>query len=280
MPILKKLKQLYKIEKVIIVADRGIGSSANLQALTSHGFDYIVGAKLRTASKSIQAQAIANDGFTALYHGSNNDNCRYKIIDNKEQSWVVLHSAKRASKDKYDRDILVARAQEMLQKSAINCKRGARKFIKSDKVKSILDIDKINNEALYDGYYALSFSDKTMNADAIADSYHKLWMIEESFRTMKSFFEIRPMFHWTTSRIKGHIMLNFLALVLHNNLLLDLKKKLKDVSHEILRNAIEHMQRSTLDINSCTFYSYPRLSHVQKSIINLLGITYELKQTL
>ena len=57
-----------------------------------------------------------------------------------------------------------------------------------------------------------------MNAQEIAAAYHNLWRVEESFRTLKSFFSTRPMFHWTAKRISGHIMLNFIALVLEVDL--------------------------------------------------------------
>ena len=99
-PTLNCLKEEFQINKLYIVADRGIGSQANLDAIKSAGFNYVVGAKLRSAGKSIQQQAIDPKGFCNL---SNDDDIRsYKFIQNKSQSWVVLHSTKRALKDQAD----------------------------------------------------------------------------------------------------------------------------------------------------------------------------------
>jgi transposase len=271
LPVLQRFKAQFGVDKVIIVADRGIGSRSNLTGLKEAGFDYIVGARLRSASKEIQAKAIDRDGLNSLYH-NNEDAHSYKFIDNADQSWVIMHSSKRALKDQADRQRLVEKAASMVASSAIKAKRGANKYIKQSATKAEIDWDKIHRDALYDGYYALTVSDKSMSAQDIAAAYHQLWMIEESFRTMKSFFEIRPMFHWTPQRIKGHVMLNFISLVLENNLLLALKERIGHISHELIRDAIDNMEQSILQINDARFITYSTLTTLQKDILEILHI--------
>lgn len=48
--------------------------------------------------------------------------------------------------------------------------------------------------------------------------YHSLWKIEESFRISKSDLKIRPMYHWTESRIRGHIALCYISFAMMRQL--------------------------------------------------------------
>ena len=270
-----QLKKKYNIDKVIIVADRGIGSGANLQEIKAAGFDYVVGAKLRSSGKAVKEEAIDPKGYKQLFGSDklgDEDIRKYKVMKLKDCTWIALWSGKRASKDREDRNRLVARAKEMLASNQLKDRRGAKKYIQSDKSNHSLDLEKIEQDARFDGYYALSFSDETMSAEAIASAYHGLWKIEESFRTIKSFFEVRPMFHWTAKRISGHIMLNFISLVMENNLLLKLKELTDDVSHNKIRDAIAGMQHSILKIGSKNFASYATLESLQKIILKTLNI--------
>jgi len=178
LPVLEKLKAQYKINKLIIVADRGIGSKENLKKIKDAGYDYIIGAKLRSAAKNVQAEAISEDKFINL-STTKDDIKRYKFIKNSEQTWVILHSSKRAQKDRADRERLLEKAQEMLvNKSSLSNKRGARKFIKTSEAASnnaTLDTKKIECDTKFDGYYAISFSDNNMSVKDIASAYHGLW---------------------------------------------------------------------------------------------------------
>lgn len=274
---LKRLHEQFHIQKLVIVADRGIGSKANLEAIKNAGYDYIVGAKLRCASKNLQAEAISEDGYLSLGHTQDiNDNQRYKMLKNGDQDWVILHSSKRARKDQSDRVKLVERAKEMLQNKSLSNKRGAKKFIKGvkDDTSSLcLDEEKIYNESKFDGYYAISFSDTNLSAEMIANAYHGLWMIEDNFRTLKSFFEVRPIFHWTKRRIEGHILMNFLLLVMENYLLEACRHEgLFHISHNILRKEIQGMEVSILKIDSSNFASYAPITHEQSIILKVMNI--------
>ncbi|GAW91906.1 transposase, partial [Calderihabitans maritimus] len=54
----------------------------------------------------------------------------------------------------------------------------------------------------------------TLPASEVALAYKQLWMVERAFREMKCTLKLRPMYHWTESRIRGHIMVCFLAFYL------------------------------------------------------------------
>jgi transposase len=63
-----------------------------------------------------------------------------------------------------------------------------------------------------------------LSVEKILDAHHTLWRIEESFKIMKSTLEVRPIFHWTEKRIKGHFVVCFMAFLLERTLEVKLKK--------------------------------------------------------
>jgi hypothetical protein len=58
-----------------------------------------------------------------------------------------------------------------------------------------------------------------MPAEEVAMAYKSLWQVERAFREMKSSLDLRPVYHWSESRVRGHIMVCFLALVLESGLM-------------------------------------------------------------
>jgi transposase len=276
-PLLKRLQNQFGIKRLVIVADRGIGSKANLEAIKEAGYDYVIGAKLGSASKSIAEEAISEEGFKQLYcTADDSDSKKYKFIENGGQDWVILHSTKRQQKDMSDRARLIEKAEEMLSKGGIAAnKRGARKFLKIEKAGQeavSLDVERIEREAKFDGYYALSFSDKDLSAQEITRAYQGLWMIEESFRTLKSFFEVRPIFHWSKKRIEGHILMNFLLLVMENYLLTACQNEGLKLSHNKLRGAIKEMEVSEIKMTSIVVASYAAIDDEQRLILKAMNI--------
>lgn len=288
LPSLIELRKEMKIDKVIIVADRGMCSRANLASLRENGFDYIVGSRLRSSSKVVQEQALQDEGYEDLYKSDENI-VSYKILDinlNKNKSrdfvgdeqdhWLCLWSSSRSEKDAKDRARLVGRAEEMLESRNLNDKRGAKKYITgqgSDYSNYELDELKIERDRRFDGYYSIAFSRKDLATPrAIVDAYHNLWKIEESFRSLKSFFEVRPMWHWTEKRISGHVLLNFISLVMHQDLELNLKKTGVNMSENKVRECLNNMEYSCLEIGQIILESYAKLDQDQLLILDKLGI--------
>ena len=271
LPILDNLKEDYNISKIVIVADRGIGFKSNLDEIKKRGYDYIIGARLRSMSKDIQKEAISEEGYQPFCYNNEEEKNKYKIINQDDNNLLLLYSSKRADKDAIDRNRLVEKAKNIVLKKNVT-QRGANKYIKTEKKETKLNQDKIERDSLFDGYYALSFSDDNMKAEDISSAYHHLWKIEESFRTMKSLFEVRPIFHWTSHRIQGHVLLNFILLVMEHNLLLKLRNNNSPLSHQNIRDAINKMQKSVLQLGNKNINSYAPSSQEQKDILAALNI--------
>ena len=91
-----------------------------------------------------------------------------------------------------------------------------------------LATSKIEQDARFDGFYAIQTSEKSMSAAEVMDAYHTLWKIEESFRIMKSTLEIRPVYHSSKSRIEGHFVVCFLAFLMERKMEYLLKNESSD----------------------------------------------------
>ena len=86
------------------------------------------------------------------------------------------------------------------------------KELKSGKLK--IDKAKVKQEEKLDGKYLLSTSDQHLSAEDIALGYKQLMEVERAFRTLKSTLGLRPVYHSKDDRIRSHVLLCWLALLL------------------------------------------------------------------
>lgn len=147
--------------------------------------------------------------------------------DGLEQKLIVTFSLKYKYYQQSIRERQVKRAEKMLNGNLSSLKKhhqnDCKRFIKktgvtsdgeiADKEIYALDQSVIDEEARYDGFYAVctNLSDEPPK---IAKINHSRWEIEECFRIMKTDFKSRPAYVRTDSRIQAHFMTCFLSLIL------------------------------------------------------------------
>lgn len=152
------------------------------------------------------------------------------------QRLIVTYSPKYARYQKSIRDAQVERAEKMLRIGTVKKERrnpnDPARFIgkiaatedgEAAKIHNYLDTEKIEQEALYDGMYAVTTDLLDDDVKDILKVSEGRWEIEECFRIMKTDFEARPVFLHDDIRIKAHFLICFLALVLYRYLERDLK---------------------------------------------------------
>ena len=234
-----KLKERFKIDRIIVVADKGMNSKINLEKIKDMGFNYIISSRLKSLNKELLKKVLSKEGFI---HDKDYD---YKKIDLKDKSLIVTYSDKRAQNDEKKREKLINKAKEYAEKPSLikaSNKRGGKKYIKgTGKCSFCLDEDAISKDKIFDGYYAVETNDLSISPKEIISNYGMLWKIEESFRIMKSSMEVRPIFHWTEERIKGHFVVCFLSFLLERTLEFKLKEKDIDHSTEQIKEALNSM---------------------------------------
>ena len=243
-PILKRLKEHHGIERVVVTADRGLNSGANLHAIKEMGLEYVMAYRLKGSGSFGKNLIASKDGWIQLRSCGSVVSGRCKIASetrtvrldddrkvNVTSNLLVVYSATRALKDAKDRERLLEKAKRYEEQPALlksDMHRGGRSFLDikgTEEVQVKVDYDRARRDELFDGYYGIVYSDKAMTPREVLSCYHSLWQIEESFRISKSILDARPCFHWKSSRIRGHFLVCYLALVMHRILEFELEAK-------------------------------------------------------
>jgi transposase len=278
---LESIGKRFGIRNIIIVADRGINSKLNLKSIVDKGYGYIFASRIKSMPVFVKAEILNNKDYITLSENETNGAFKYKVIDHVNQfkiqdenrdelikrkkqiivelseRLIITYSDKRARKDKSDRERLLEKANYLLQdKSRIKSsnKRGGKKYLKElTSTDWTLDAKSVEEDAKWDGYYGIQTSEKELSVEKILDVQRTLWRIEESFRIMKSTLEVRPIFHWTESRIKGHFVICFLAFLLERTLEIKLRNAEIDASPERIRSALNSMQFAEIELQESKF---------------------------
>jgi len=116
--------------------------------------------------------------------------------------------------------------------------RGYKRYLTVERGGIKINLKKVEAEKKYDGKYVIT-SNTELKAEEIALAYRELWKIERVFRELKSHFEIQPIYHYVPRRIKAHIFLCFLALLLEWEFTKRLKEIEPDISpHQVIKDLL------------------------------------------
>lgn len=184
-----------------------------------------------------------------------------------DQKQMVYYSEKYAKKQKADRDAMIARANDLIKypkKYDRVTAKGSAAYVKNiafdkstgeiiDGRSLELDMEKINEEEKYDGYYSIVTSELQMKDEEMRKVYRGLTKIEDSFKITKTFFESRPVYVRTNDHIDAHFATCFLALVLER--LLEHKLDHKYPTGQVI-DSIWKYNCTHLDTNNWQFTYY------------------------
>ncbi len=214
----------WTLGKVVWVADRGFTSAKNRRHLMAGGGGYILGEKLRSGSTEAKA-ALARPGRYHQVAG----NLRVKEVRISEhERFVVCHNPDAAVRDAAIRAQMLTRLDELIAGSdalserkraelagVISTKPGLNRYLRTTPG-GLLRIDQaaVTAEAKLDGKYLLRTSDPHLSAEDIALGYKQLAAIERAWRDMKQVIDLRPVYHRLEDRIRAHVLLCWLALLL------------------------------------------------------------------
>jgi transposase len=253
------LKKQYDIDKVIVVADRGMLSKSNLEIITNNGFEFIIGERLKRLKKDTQKPLLDIKNYNNEWIYDDNEGksvvIKYTVLKLEGKTIIGTYSQARAAKDKHEREECLKKAEKIIKKPDLLKKKASRYFLKATENQTYsLDTAKIEKSEQYDGFLAISTNNNSLSVGEILDQYKQLYRIEHSFRTFKSHIETRPMFHWTDTRIEGHICLCYIAFALQNYVLQMANKTDKTLTENTLRATLDKMQVSLLAHNTENVY--------------------------
>ncbi|GAB88829.1 IS1634 family transposase [Gordonia rhizosphera] len=225
----------WQLRRLVWVADRGFASATNRAYLTRGGGHYIHAEKLRHTNTEAAA-ALARPG---RYH-TVGDNLRVKEVHvapggdgdgdggARAVRFVLCHNPDQAERDATVRANLVEHLREQITGSdawttrrrdefvgSLKAKPGLRRYLRRTK-SGLLRIDAaaIKTEAGLDGKWLLRTSDTTLTPEDLAAAYKQLLAVERGWRDMKGALKLRPVFHYREDRIRAHVQLCWLALLL------------------------------------------------------------------
>jgi transposase len=222
-PVIEAFKKRFSLQKLVVVADAGLLSAKNIEQLVGLGYEFILGARLKSEAKNIKEAILKlnlEDGQTRQLLRSDG----YKLIINQ--------SASRARKDANNRDNGLKKLQKAIDagklgKQHIN-NRGYNKFLKmKGKIEVELDRKKVEEDKKWDGLKGF-VTNTNLSIEDVLTNYKQLWNIEKAFRMSKSDLKFRPIFHRKKSRIETHLCIAFCSYKLYK----ELERILQDAKSE------------------------------------------------
>jgi hypothetical protein len=291
----------WKLGRCIWVVDRGFSSDESLRYLTRAGGHWIAGEKMRDGSPDAQA-ALARQGRYRTVR----DNLRVKEVDLglPGKRFIVCHNRVEAERDRADREAQLERIEAELARIATLRERerrqrttkttGARgkalarsqdkahvkaecalrdhptlgRYVRLTPTGRLrVDRAKVAAEARLDGKFLLSTSDPEISAGDVALGYKNLLEAERSFRDLKGILRLRPVFHRLEDRIRAHILICWLAL-----LLIRVVERHAGDTWRNLRRELERLHLVTLAGAAGRVQQTTRLTDAQRAILAQLRI--------
>ncbi|MHB1930929.1 MAG: IS1634 family transposase [Acidimicrobiales bacterium] len=281
--IIKKIKDdlsTWRLNRVVFVADSGFNSAANRAYLERGGSHYVVAEPLRRAPKDAQ-EALKRAGRYHKVEG----NLEVKEVvvgeGSRRQRFCVCHNPEVAARDRVVRENLVRTLEARIAGSdawskerrdelvgELRATPALRRLLRRTKdAKLRLDKGAIANDARFDGKFLLRSSDDSLTPTDLALAYKQLTEVERGWRDMKGALKLRPVFHYREDRIRAHVQLCWLGLLLIRTVEHETADTWRNVRHEL-----DRMHLVILETPAGRVTQRSATTQAQQKILAKLGI--------
>ena len=255
-PIEQRILSEYGMSRFIVCTDAGLASKANRKFNSIKDRAFIVTSPIKKLKSELKEWALSPQGWylcdgnrrkkydiSKLIAGDIDENTQQTFHDTVfykerwvdqgsfEEKLIVTFSLKYQRYQRSIRNGQIERARKAIENGTAKAKKynqnDYRRFVEKTAVTDDGEIaenalfsihtKRIAEEEQYDGFYALN-TNLDEDPRQIVKVNHQRWQIEECFRIMKSEFKARPAHVSTDTRIKGHFLTCYLALVLYRYL--------------------------------------------------------------
>ena len=219
----KKDMRDWALGRVIWVADRGFTSKENRKFLQQGGGAYIIGEKLRSGSAEAQAALSRQGRYRAV---AGNLQVKEVRLPGAGDRFIICFNPDQAVRDAAVRAKMISALEEMIAGSdelsvtkraelrgKISTMPEPNRFLRVT-TGGLLRAEKAKAEENLDGKYLLRSADPQVTAEDIAAGYKQLLEVESGWRDMKSVLDLRPVYHRLEERIRTHVLLCWLAILL------------------------------------------------------------------
>src|SRR5271165_3122299 len=228
-PAIDRLQRRFRINRVCVVADRGMISAEAIAELEARGLIYVLGVRERT-DKLVRELVLDDPApfvpFVLMKPRSEVD-YEAKAVKLAGRRYIpgpkspgTCRNLDQMKKDAADRATVVAALERQLKKGdkSLVGNKGYRRFLANPEGGGFsIDRAKVEEDAKFDGMFVLRTNASLSPLEAML-VYKQLWTVERTFRTTKSLLETRPIYHKLDETIRGHVACSFLALVLKKEL--------------------------------------------------------------
>jgi len=269
----------WRLNRVVWAVDRGMVSDENLRTLQEGGAHYVAGEKMRAGRKEVE-EALSRAG---RFH-TVRDNLEVKevVVGKGEcrKRYVLVRNPAQVAKDREDRERLLSRLEEKLaglpsegeEHSKEVCRLVAHptmgRFLTKDKKgRLVIDRAKVKAEERLDGKYLIVTSDDTLSTEDVALGYKQRAEVERAWRDTKSELEIRPMYHRKTDRIRAHVLLCWLAL-----LLIRVVEVKTGTTWPRVRQEMDRLHRGVFDGNDGQYVQRTAITQLQQRYLKAVKV--------
>lgn len=288
------LKLRFWLEEITFVFDRWMKSKVNLEYITNAWFDYI------SALSHAQLKAMAEQNTDILQSLFDKKDLAEFDIDGMK--YVLSYNPNKAWKDAYDRNNLINKTLEKLKKIT-ELKKPLTKLQMQDKVSKVINNyncekyityvieesgnkweeiaslsykkneEKIAFDQKHDGFYMVESTVTDKSWEEIEQIYKNLQYVERAFDEVKNLIEIRPVFHYKDTRVKGHILVCFFSYYLLFQFKKLCKEQLKSHTLDNLLTELRSISKSYFEIQWISISKVVECNELQKEILKLCSIS-------
>ena len=216
----------WKLSRVVLVGDAGMDSAANRAELARACGKYVLAVRAGSL-KEVQQQVLTRPGRYRTVA----DNLRVKEVvveeGERRRRYIVCHNPQQEARQQARREEVLAELEAELAKhrdaktdrkwvAQLRASHRYGRYLRVTPGGSVsVDRAAVKRSAKLDGKWVLLTNDDSLSAVDTANAYKGLMVIERCFRTMKSAqIELAPLHHRLEDRIRGHVKLCVLALLL------------------------------------------------------------------
>lgn len=272
----------WNLGHLVMVQDAGFNSADNRRILLRECGDYIIGEKLRVGTDGAAVEALHRKGrFRILENGLAIKDVIIDAGTATERRFIIVRNPEAETRDRVIRDQIIDTAKRKLEElsqytgkahtkaaCALRSHSAYGRYIKQDE-NGVLRIDtaKIASESLLDGKFLVSTSSMKMDAADVVAGYKQLWAIERVFRDMKNILDIRPVYHHLDDRIRSHILICWLAMVL-----VRYAENMTDKSWYQIESALADLTAGLIESDNVNLWYCSDISDEAKDIFKRLNI--------
>lgn len=212
----------WRLNRCIFVTDAGMVSEENLQTLAKGGARYIVAMPCKRGTEVVEEVLTRPGRYQDV-----KDNLKVKEVvlgtGERKRRYVVCYNPLEAERQRLHRAEVLVELEAELATLQGHPKRACKllssrrygpylRQLKSGELR--ISRGAIRAREKRDGRWVIHSNDEELSAEDLALAYKQLVRVEEAWKTMKSILEIRPVMHRTQERIRAHVFLCVLALLL------------------------------------------------------------------